>query len=337
MKMFEKIMFFPRKNFIGLLVILPLFCLMGCPQNSAQSNDSNSDDPDSILETTKVALVVTDDRTDGVRRLMELLEYPEMAGKNVIVKPNFNTSHPTPGSTHNETLRQIMVEVQNRGANNITLAERSYQNFDEVLEEKGINELAEELNFNITNLDTCAYTNFDPPEMQFWSMGIKLPNIIRDAEYIISTCCLKTHHTGVITMSLKNSVGIIPRSHMYNMHNSDRINSMIAEINLAYQPDLIILDGVSAFIDGGPSTGTRKNANVMIGGTDRIAVDIVGAAVLEDLGSPRVARGKLFDLEQIRRAVELDLGISDGAQIEFVTDDSASAAYTEVLKSIIQW
>jgi uncharacterized protein (DUF362 family) len=122
---------------------------------------------------------------------------------------------------------------------------------------------------------------------------------------------------------------------MQELHSSPRINSMIAEINLAYEPDLIILDGVKAFIDGGPSTGTVANGNVILAGTDRIAVDVVGAAILEYLGSRRVRTGSIFELEQIQRAVELNLGIKYPSQIEFVTDDSASAALADELKAII--
>ncbi len=326
------------RTFIKIFIFLPcLLVSLGCPKNAAKSSDNDNVDTDPNLITTQVALVVTDNRSEGVTRVIELLDIPPMEGKHVVVKPNFNTSNPTPGSTHNETLQQLILEIQDRGAAEITLAERSYQNFSDVITEKKIDVMANDLGFRIVNLDTNEYTIFNPPEMLHWPMGIKLPNIIRDAEYIISTCCLKTHHTGVITLSLKNSVGIISRTHMTDMHSSERINSMIAEINLAYKPDLIVLDGVLAFIDGGPSFGTLRNGNVIIAGTDRIAVDIVGAAVLEDLGSGRVTRGRLFELEQISRAVELNLGISDGSQIEFVTGDSISAAYAEVLKNIIQW
>ncbi len=60
---------------------------------------------------------------------------------------------------------------------------------------------------------------------------------------------------------------------------------MIAEINLGYRPQLIVLDGVEAFVDGGPSTGKKVEADVFVGGTDRVAVDAVGVAILKDLGS----------------------------------------------------
>ncbi len=52
---------------------------------------------------------------------------------------------------------------------------------------------------------------------------------------------------------------------------------MIAELNTGYRPNLIVLDGVAAFTDGGPSRGELKAGNVMIAGDDRVAVDAVGS------------------------------------------------------------
>jgi uncharacterized protein (DUF362 family) len=324
------------KALLTVYTVLFTIFIIGCPEKvSSLGNDDSDGDPNPVENpTTKIALYVTDNRAEGVQKVMELLDFPSMAGKNVVVKPNFNTADPPPASTHNETLEQIMTEIHSRGAAGITLAERSYQAFDEVITRKAIDIMAAEKNFRIVNLDNDEYTLFERDGLH-WQNGFRLPRTISEAEYIVTTCCLKTHHTGVITMSLKLGVGILPQIHMQELHSSPRINSMIAEINLAYEPDLIILDGVKAFIDGGPSTGTVANGNVILAGTDRIAVDVVGAAILEYLGSRRVRTGSIFELEQIQRAVELNLGIKYPSQIEFITDDSASAELADELKAII--
>jgi hypothetical protein len=44
---------------------------------------------------------------------------------------------------------------------------------------------------------------------------------------------------------------------------------------------------------------------------------------------------KIFDQEQIKRAVELGLGVSGPGQIRFVTPDKASANYAGELRSIL--
>lgn len=282
----------------------------------------------------KIALHKTSNRIVGVQTVMDLMEFPSMKDKHIIVKPNFNTSDPPPASTHNDTLRQIITEINNRGASNITLAERSYQSFDEVIAEKGIKEMAEDLGFNIQNLDLDDYTHFTRDDLH-WKNGFRIPNIINNAEYIVSTCCLKTHFKGVITMSLKLGVGILPKLHMKELHSSPNINSMIAEINLSYKPDLIVMDGVKTFISGGPSRGTVADGNVILAGTDRVALDAAGTAILIDLGTDKIKRGHIFELGQISRAIELGIGVDSPDKIEFITTDEESEEYANKIKKIL--
>ena len=110
---------------------------------------------------------------------------------------------------------------------------------------------------------------------------------------------------------------------------------MIAEINLAYEPNLIVMDGVKTFISGGPSQGTVADGNVVLAGSDRVALDAVGTAILIDLGTENIKRGHIFELEQIRRAVELKIGIDSPDRIEFVTSDEESAEYAKKIKEIL--
>jgi hypothetical protein len=55
---------------------------------------------------THVSLVMTADRAAGVRDSIRTLGINPAKGKNVLIKPNFNTGDVTPGSTHNDTLVQ---------------------------------------------------------------------------------------------------------------------------------------------------------------------------------------------------------------------------------------
>jgi len=323
-----------RREFIVKSTLGGFAFVYGCKKKAiSSSNNDNGFEPIQIKKS-KIALHKTEDRREGVEIVMDLLDFPPMQDKHVIVKPNFNTSDPPPASTHNDTLRQLIAEIKNRGASEITLAERSFQQFDEVIADKGIDEMADELSFNILNLNSDAYTVFNSDNLN-WKNGFRVPNIINEAEYIVTTCCLKTHHTGVITMSLKLGVGILPTMHMNELHSSSKINSMIAEINLAYKPDLIVMDGVKTFINGGPSRGSVADGNVILAGTDRIALDAVGSAILIDLGTTRVRKGHIFELEQISRAVELGIGINSPHKIEFVTANDESSDYANKIGEIL--
>ena len=88
--------------------------------------------------------------------------------------------------------------------------------------------------------------------------------------------------------------------------------------------------------DGGPMTGTKKRADVLIAGTDRVAIDAVGLAILKDLGSNRaIMDRKIFEQEQISRAVELGLGVSGPQGIELMAGDAAGKEYAERLRTIL--
>jgi len=292
----------------------------------------------------KVALVSTKDRGKGVRKAIDLLGLKSFESKNVVLKPNFNTADPAPGSTHNDTLRSLILSLQQMGAKQITLAERSGpgDSTRAVMEKKGILRLAQELGFNIVNLEELGpegWSKIEPKESH-WSQGFDFPRIYREAESIVQTCCLKTHaYGGHFTLSLKNSVGLVPLKgypYMEELHSSRDQRQMIAEINTAYSPDLVVLDGVEAFVDGGPDRGTKVEAKVMLAGTDRVAMDAVGVAILRLLGTtPEVSRGSIFEQDQIARAAELGLGVSSAKQIQLVTGDSGSEAFAVKVRDIL--
>ena len=123
---------------------------------------------------------------------------------------------------------------------------------------------------------------------------------------------------------------------MSELHTSPYQREMIAEINAAYSTDLVVMDGVEAFIDGGPAQGTRADANIILAGSDRVAIDAVGVAILRSLGTtPDVSQGRVFEQTQISRAAELGLGERSPEEIELVTDDAESRAFADKVKEIL--
>ncbi|MCG2815887.1 MAG: DUF362 domain-containing protein [Candidatus Aminicenantes bacterium] len=298
--------------------------------------------PAGDISKTRLALVATEDRAVGVKTVLDLLGVPSAGGEGVFIKPNFNTSDPTPGSTHNDTLSALVRYMQEHGSGSITVGDRSGpEPTSQVFDKKGILDMASDLRFealDFSALDEQAWAPVNRPGFH-WDDGFFVPRIFLDSRYIVSTCCLKTHQFGgIFTMSLKNSVGVTPKKLMQELHGKRQtdMRRMIAEINAAYTPRFILMDGIDVFVDGGPMTGSEKKAGVMIAGTDRVAVDAAGLAVLRHLGSnDAVMNTSVFKQEQIVRAVELGLGVSSPDQIEFITGDEKSRDLTDTLKSIL--
>ena len=334
-----------RREFLkGITLLGGLAVVSSLIPSCLRREESARAPADEEVPMTKISLVRTEDRTEGVRRAVALLQSDPVRGKAVTLKPNFNSADATPGSTHNDTLRSLVLTLQEMGAAGITLAERSGpgDSTRQVMEKKGIFDLSKELGFDIVNLEEIGpdgWVHLHPKDSH-WENGFHFPRVYIEAESIVETCCLKTHaFGGHFTLSLKNSVGMVPRvgyPYMREMHTSPYQRQMIAEINTAYSPDLIVLDGVDAFVDGGPATGTLVKAGVILAGSDRVAIDAVGVAILRSLGTtPDVSRGTVFEQDQIARAVELGLGIKSPDQIELVTDAAESEALAGKVKDIL--
>ena len=279
---------------------------------------------------TKVAIISTKDRIYGVNKSLELLDINPVKDKNVVFKPNFNTADPPPASSSIETVKQIIVKLKEMGAKSIIVAERSGPaDTAEVFKKKGLNDLAEEMGFKIVNLDDIPTEEYvlKKPENSHWKEGFLFAKIYDDAECIIETCCLKTHmYGGHFTLSLKNAVGLVSKKYMGELHSSSEFQrDKIAEINSVYKTDLIVMDGIITFVDGGPMQGTRVEANIFVAGTDKVAMDAVGVAILRILGTtPDVTNGAIFDQAQIKRAIELNIGIASPLDIEFIGDSAES-------------
>jgi len=290
---------------------------------------------------SNISLVKTSDRESGIGKAIELLGINPVRGKDVLLKPNFNTADPFPGSTHNDTLINLILSLKKMGARHITIGERSGPpDTKSVLQDKGIFEICKRLDVGLINFEELLPHEWIrvKPERSHWSNGFDVAKPVLDSKCIVSTCCLKTHgYGGVFTMSLKLSVGITHKKNMRELHTSFMsMRKMIAEVNQVYTPSLIILDGIEAFIDGGPMKGTKKRANVILAGTDRIAIDAVGLSILKEIGSNGNIMGKkIFEQEQIARAVELELGIQSPGDIAIVTGDPESRNYSEKLRGIL--
>ncbi len=296
---------------------------------------------------TTIAFVKTTDRVNGINRALELLDVNPVENKSVFLKPNFNSADPAPGSTHLDVLRTLVMALSQMGASSITIGDRSGMGSTRaVMREIGVFDLADELGFSAVVFDELGADDWvfmRSPESH-WKNGYYFSKPCLDADVVIQACCLKTHqYGGQFTMSLKNSVGMIAKrvpgngyDYMTELHRSVFQREMIAEINSAYSPRLIVLDGIDAFVSGGPAKGRRVDSEVVLVGTDRIAIDAVGVALLRYHGNrTNVSKGPIFEQDQIARAADLGLGVQSPDKIRFLTDDDDSASYAEQIKEIL--
>lgn len=290
---------------------------------------------------SEVFLINGDNRRKAISQLLDQFDLKAYKGKQIALKANYNSADPFPAQTHPDSLTLIIKGLQKVGARDIIMGERSGMgNTQEVLENSGVLALAKKLNITVqilNDLPVSGWVHFDI-DGSHWSRGFLFASLFTEADSIVQTCCLKTHKFGGhFTLSLKNSVGMVARynpqdgyDYMDELHSSPHQREMIAEINAAYEPSLILLDGATAFVKGGPAFGEEATPNVFLAGSDRVAIDAIGVALLRHYGTtPEVTAGSIFDQAQLVRAIELGLGAKSLRDLKLVPLDDSTEQLTE--------
>ena len=295
----------------------------------------------------KVFLIKTSDRDSGISKLMEQFNLNDFYDDKVALKANYNSADPFPASTHIDTLGSIIKKLKDANVGGITLAERSGMgNTRKVLETMGVLKLSNDLGFNVIVLDDESKENWvkiDRNETH-WLKGFYIHKLFLDTKRVIQTCCLKTHRFGGhFTLSLKNSVGLVAKrfhggiyNYMAELHMSPYQRQMIAEINKHYNVDFVIMDAIKAFLNKGPETGKIAEPNLLLASNDRVAIDAVGVAILRNYGvETSIAKGPIFELDQIKRAAELDIGVKSSDEIELIPLDDETEADVRNIEKIL--
>ena len=291
-----------------------------------------------MVGNSEIFIAGASDRIIGVQRVLKDFDMSVFSDSEIALKANYNSADPPPASTHIDVLDALCSAILAEKPKKLTLAERSGMgNTRGVLEIRGVIALAQDRGFSTVVLDELERTGWreiQAPGLH-WSRGFFIASVVAHADRVIQTCCLKTHRFGGhFTMSLKNSVGLIAKrvpkvnyDFMGELHSSPHQRLMIAEINKFYRTDLIVMDATEGFATGGPDTGKLIHPEVIIAGTDRVAIDAVGVALLRSYGTMRdVMEGRIFEQEQIARAAQLGVGVASAEDIRlFPLDKTAES------------
>jgi len=306
----------------------------------------------------RVAIVKTANREDGIARAATLLGEMDFSGKNVYLKGSYNSPDPFPATTHLDALGAMARMLRGKGAGGVTLVERSGMGRTrDVLEKLNVLAALNELDVSFCPLDELSpgeWRHFAPADSH-WPKGFAFPRFLRDS-CVVQLCNLKTHRFGgIFSASLKNSIGLIAKyaavdsgaaekgekysdrgwNYMKDLHASPYHGQMIAEANLAYTPELIVMDAVEIFVEGGPERGETAYPEIIAASRDRVALDAVGLAILLYAGARIGINEHVFEQDQLMRAAELNLGVDSREKISIVSDDNAGRLMALRLESIL--
>lgn len=236
----------------------------------------------------KVAIAKNKDIKKAVREVVGKVGLPRVKGKKVLIKPNCNSPDKYPGTTNPEVVVEVIKLCQEAGAKEIIVGDKSsvfwLDSTESVMKKIGLWQAVEKTGAKILPFDKDKWVEVRPEGALHWRR-FKVPKTLTEAEVIISVPVIHTHRITNISLSLKNSVGILDGWNRKVMHLAGDIQEKVAELNLAYKVDLVVLDGTRAFISGGPDKGEMVEPNIIVASRSRVRADIAAYKLLVKWGA----------------------------------------------------
>ena len=225
--------------------------------------------------------------------------------KRILIKPNLVNASPPPITFPVAIADALVGAIREQCDAEIIIAEGSGErnlSTSEIYMELGYRQIAVNHNVELIDLNEASLRHLENSDCSVFK-EMHLPEILFDA-FVISAPVLKAHSLADVTVSMKNMIGCAPPSHYQQggywkksafhalMHES------IFDLNRYRKPDLALVDatvGMPEYHLGGAHCDPPLGK--LIVGTDPVAVDAAGAALLgrdwQQIGHIHMADGVL--------------------------------------------
>ncbi|HXM45407.1 MAG TPA: DUF362 domain-containing protein [Bryobacteraceae bacterium] len=239
----------------------------------------------------------SDPYTAASTALSACAQFPtNLAGQTVVIKPNLVVPKPSSsGATTDPNVVKAVVDMCiAAGAEWIYIVEAPLPGngpywgpcgYAAIFTAKAYPQVT------LTNLVTGTYVLTPVPGGGSAYQQMYVPQVVLEPNtFFISVGKLKTHQDAVVTLSMKNLVGLASEPAYAQPVNTDfprhdlhlrSINQSIIDLNMIRPIDFAVIDGVWGMDGEGPTTGTPVATNVVLAGLNPVAVDRVALNVME--------------------------------------------------------
>jgi uncharacterized protein (DUF362 family) len=203
-------------------------------------------------------------------------------GQHVVIKPNIVAEHGLRdgvyygGVVTDVRLVRALIELLLPVAGKVTVAEGSSINREQTEKQfahYGYDKLPEmdPKRVALVDLNTDRLIRRTVPKGKRM-LSRKIPVTLEQADVIINFPVMKTHMAALASLSIKNLQGAIPPLEKYMSHFFGLWQTLI-NTHYLIKPKLSIVDGLTGQEGYGPVGGTPKPMDLLIGGTNPVAVD----------------------------------------------------------------
>jgi uncharacterized protein (DUF362 family) len=239
-------------------------------------------------------------------------------GQRVVLKPNMSFAR-TPefaATTHPLVVATVAQACMEVGASQVLVLDHMLHRAELCLERTGIRDACK----SISGVHVLAlqerkfFRETKVPQGKVLERVEVMKEVLEDS-VLISIPVAKSHSTTGVSMGLKGFMGLIwDRGSFHSQYN---MNQAIADLGTVIKPQLTILDATRALVSGGPGgPGEVKKPNLIVAGTDPVAVDSYGVSVVPWYGQSFKGR----QVEHLLAAHQKGLGKIDIDQLKILKE-----------------
>ncbi|MFX1417505.1 MAG: DUF362 domain-containing protein [Promethearchaeota archaeon] len=241
--------------------------------------------------------------------------------KQILLKPNLLRAKKN-ACTQPSFVEGVISYLKEKGIamDNVSLGDSPGQqgkNASDVVKEIGLLEICEKNGIKVIDFES------DAPVIEKIENAIQMKNFhvakaIKDCDILINLPRLKSHAEAMITGAMKNYWGIIPGGLKAKYHllgkTADKFGEVLAD-NFSWilknKPKRLTIYDLEEIMQGsmGPAAGNMVKWNLILVGTDELALDIVAL---------EIGKLKAKNVPHIKNAIERNLGVGDLNNIEIV-------------------
>ena len=246
------------------------------------------------MSAYKVSIVRFERAGESVGRTVEMCGGLSMlkAGSKIFIKPNVvywtrKVEFPKWGViTTSRVVEDMVLLLKEHGIDDITIGEgivtsnpKDNETPAHAFATLGYDTLKERYGVKVINVFARPF------EKVPLSDGVELAfntDILR-SDLVVDLPVLKTHAQTVVSLGIKNLKGTIDVNSRKKCHNADPEHGLhfhVSKLAEAMPPILTVIDGIYTSERGPGFDGRMHRSNLLIGSTDVLSADLVGARVL---------------------------------------------------------
>jgi len=206
---------------------------------------------------------------------------------SVLVKPNlWNARRSGSGSITNTAVTEAVARMAlEHGARSVVIGDGAGAGYDgfshsteEAFDHAGLRSVASRLGVPLRNLNADKFEEIEIPEARVMDR-VRIARTALDSDVIISVPVLKSHIRTHVTLSLKNTKGVIAGAEKRKTHRLG-LDSAIVDLNSVVGPQFVVLDATTGMQGLWTDPDDSIDMGLIVAGAHALSVDIVGASLM---------------------------------------------------------